>query len=55
MAKPMPAQGDPESQVCRHCGEPKLIVRGKTLMCEICDAPVINGITIRPTWKGPTP
>jgi hypothetical protein len=50
MAKPMPPQGDPESQICRHCGDPKVIVR-KFLLCKTCDAPMINGITIRPTWE----
>lgn len=46
----MPKQGNPASSTCRHCESPRLIVRG-CLFCEKCDAPEINGITLRPTWK----
>lgn len=47
---PMPKQGKPSAAKCRHCSAPKLLVR-KFLLCERCDAPMIDGISIRPTWK----
>lgn len=46
----MPKPGNPTSENCRHCDDPKLVVRG-FLFCEKCDAPQVDGITIRPTWK----
>lgn len=50
--KPMPPMGDPAATHCRHCGDPRLVIRGKALMCETCDAPPpIDGVKIRPTWK----
>lgn len=49
--KPMPKQGNPHATHCRHCSAPKLVVAREVLMCETCDAPMIDGITIRPTWK----
>lgn len=48
---PMPRRGDPESNVCRWCGSQKLMIKGEARMCETCDAPQVDGITIRPTWK----
>lgn len=48
--RPMLTPGSPEATVCRHCQSPKFIVRG-FLLCETCDAPMIEGETLRPTWK----
>lgn len=48
--RPMPARGNPAAEKCRHCEGPKLLVRG-ALLCEKCDAPMVDGVTLRPTWK----
>lgn len=50
MARPMEPQGSPSSPTCRHCAGPRLKVRG-FLFCEKCDAGMVEGVTIRPTWK----
>lgn len=54
MPKPMPKRGNPYAHRCRHCDEPKLIIAGGTiLVCETCDAPQVDGVTIKPTWRKP--
>lgn len=47
---PMPPRGNPQSQTCRHCKGLRLKLRG-FWFCERCDAPTVDGVIFRPTWK----